>query len=114
MADGEETYRPRGVGLNWYPCFVCGYAPEGGLQTDMAAFVDSRESGQRIVAMFAEAGLTAHLDYRDFEPNWVQVKVGACGEHLPHLHLLQCGTYLTKKIDKRLIGMIQPREKDHH
>ncbi len=35
----------------------------------------------------------AKLDYRDFEPNWIQVKVGACDEHVHCLNDLaeRCG-----------------------
>ena len=30
----------------------------------------------------------AMLDYREHEPDYVQVKVGACDQHLPALQLL--------------------------
>ena len=52
----------------------------------MAAFVDSKEAGERIVKMFKTG---AFLDYRDYEPNWIQVKVGACFSQAPNLQALQ-------------------------
>jgi hypothetical protein len=95
---GEERYSPRGLGSNWLPCFICNppqvnisgllKTPEPDLKMDMAAFVDSKESGERVVDMFRKAGLVAKLDFRKFEPNWVQVKVGACEKHEPNLKVL--------------------------
>ena len=80
-----ENFRPRGIGIAGSPgCFVCGGELE--LMTNMAAFVDSKESGERIVKMFKTG---AYLDYRDYEPNWIQVKVGACEKHTPNLKALQ-------------------------
>jgi hypothetical protein len=80
------------------PCFICNppqvnisgllKTPEPDLKMDMAAFVDSKESGERVVDMFRKAGLVAKLDFRKFEPNWVQVKVGACEKHEPNLKVL--------------------------
>lgn len=83
-------FGPRGQGSNWLPCMVCGPdAPDAkDLRSDMASFVSSREKGLLAVAWFADAGLYAHLDYRDFEPNWVQVKVGACPAHVPLIERL--------------------------
>lgn len=87
-----EFYGTRGLGLNWHECFVCQHKSDGA-QADMAAFVADREAGERVVAMFKEAGATAHLDYRPSEPQWVQVKIGACKAHEANLKLLQatCG-----------------------
>lgn len=79
-------FSPRGVGAGWYSCLICGH--EGG-QADMASFVSSRANGLLAVQWFEDAGLTAHLDYRDHEPNWVQVKVGACAKHEGTLTLLE-------------------------
>lgn len=84
----EEIYQPRGLGLNFLTCYMCN-SHESGAQPDLAAFVQSRESGTRIIEMFEQLGLDAHLDYRPHEPNWVQVKVGACYEHKPNLEKLQ-------------------------
>lgn len=45
---------------------------------DLACFVNSKEAGQRICDVFNNLDseqFSCHLDYRDFEPNWVQVKI---------------------------------------
>jgi hypothetical protein len=80
-------FRPRGIGMNWLPCFICEGDPEI-LRHDMASFVADKAAGERVVAMFEELGLKAQLDFRPSEPNWVQVKVAACLDHLPNLKLL--------------------------
>lgn len=75
--EGGEFFRPRGLGTDWTPgCFVCGGAE--GLYGNVAAFVQCREAGERVVAMF---GAGVRLDYRQYEPDRVQVKVGACAAH---------------------------------
>lgn len=81
----NESFKTRGIGLGGSPgCFVCG--GEQKLMTNMAAFVESKESGENIVEMFQSG---AYLDYRDYEPNWIQVKVGVCDKHVPNLRMLQ-------------------------
>lgn len=61
--DGEgEFFRPRGVGY------------------DLAGFVECKESGERIIKMFEvvlQKPVKTWLDYREYEPNWIQVKVQA-------------------------------------
>lgn len=52
---------------------------------NIAAFVQCKEAGERVVAMFPQG---AWLDYRDYEPDRVQVKIGACDKHLPNLQKL--------------------------
>ena len=83
--DGEgESFHSRGVGLDTTPgCFVCG--GDKRLRKNIAAFIQCKEAGERIVAMFPQG---ARLDYRDFEPDRVQVKIGACDTHLPNLQKL--------------------------
>ncbi|MCK5613360.1 hypothetical protein KAR91_66435 [Candidatus Pacearchaeota archaeon] len=79
------TFRSRGIGLDSCPgCFVCG--PDiAGLLNNISAFVSSKEEGMEILTWF-ESG--AFLDYRPHEPSWIQLKVGACNEHLPNLQKL--------------------------
>ena len=84
----EENYHPRGLGVNWHPCYICNQGGRTSVQTDMAAFVDNKEAGERIIAMYDRLGLHAVLDYRPTEPNWVQVKVGACKKHTSNLKKL--------------------------
>lgn len=76
--------RPRGIGNDWTPgCMCCG--GEKGLHKNISFFVPSRETGEAIVAMFKHG---AFLDWREHEPNWIQVKVGACDAHLENLREL--------------------------
>ena len=58
-------------------------------QPDMSAYVDSKKSGEHVVKMFEVEDSKAFLDFRPHEPNYVQVKVGACERHLPNLEELQ-------------------------
>lgn len=115
-----EQFNTRGIGRNSILCFVCGrgmsygtpreasevggqdnfYYTGGSCQQDMAAFVESQEAGARIVDMFDRK---AYLDYRAFEPNRVQVKVGACKDHEANLmylgELTMCGFITKEKIE---------------
>lgn len=89
-----ELFRPRPLGSNWLPCFVCAKnrTAEAGrwdLVSDFASFVHGKEGGEQVVKMFSLLGLHATLDYRDFEPQWVQVKIGACKDHHPTLESLR-------------------------
>ncbi len=86
-----EIFIVRGIGLDFGgKDYVC--------RANIAAFVESKEAGERVVEMFrrntnctekakknmycfVDGGDPAWLDYRYFEPNWIQVKVGACDEH---------------------------------
>ncbi len=83
----DKTFGPslpfssRGTGTEWgIPCLVCGKDPEHG--TNLSAYVDSKEDGETIVKWFN--GL-AKLDFRPSEPNYVQVKLGACDAHVDAL-----------------------------
>lgn len=96
MSEERHLFRSRGVGNNWYPCFICGHKPLNGCQHDLAGFVDAKQVNELaisvhshpILSMAFHAGVLANLDYRASEPHRVQVKFGACGEHLPNLELL--------------------------
>lgn len=81
---GGEFFHSRGIGLETTPgCFVCG--GNECLHNNVAAFVQCKTSGERVVGMFPHG---ARLDHRDSEPDRVQVKVGACDVHLPNLERL--------------------------
>ena len=57
-----EYWAPRGVGY------------------DLSGFVKSKEAGQRIVDMIyqiIEIKPKSWLDYREYEPNWIQVKINS-------------------------------------
>mgnify|MGYP003419590450 CR=1 FL=1 len=96
---GGEFFSVRGIGTDMTPgCFICG--GDSNFRNNIAAFVKTREAGARVVSMF-ETG--ARLDYRENEPDRVQVKIGACDEHKPNLEklLLLCrgdGIITTAKI----------------
>jgi hypothetical protein len=79
---------------------VCG----GDEKADLAAFVEGKDGGERVVEMFERAGATACLDYREREPNWVQVKIGACQHHLPALERLYDLTRFVRCITPEVIA----------
>jgi hypothetical protein len=82
-----EHFWSRGIGSDYTPgCFVCG-GPTG-LYNNISAFVQCREAGQRIVTMFPTG---VRMDYRDYEPDRIQVKIGACENHLDNLKILHDG-----------------------
>jgi len=83
LDDAGEIFHSRGVGSEYGFCFVCG--KEG--FPNIAAFVQGKAAGSRVVAMFGDRG-GARLDYRKSSPDRVQVKVMACDHHKPSLELL--------------------------
>ena len=72
-------------------------------QPDMASFVESQKAGQRVVELFNTEGSKAFLDFRPSEPKWVQVKVGACEQHLPRLQRLRELTGTSGTITREMI-----------
>jgi hypothetical protein len=84
----SHKYYVRGIGLDRIPsgCFCCGKSEKHYIN-NISGFVENREEGQAITDFFGEHG--ARLDYRDWEPNWIQVKIGSCDEHLPNLRHLE-------------------------
>lgn len=81
---GGEFFKSRGTGRdNTSGCFVCG--GDKGPHRNIAAFVQCKESGERVEAMFKTG---ARLDYREHEPDYVQVKIGACDRHVDNLEKL--------------------------
>jgi len=97
--EGGEFFRSRGIGLDQTPgCFICG--GDDGLNNNISAFVQCKAAGERVVAMFTHG---ARLDYRESEPDRVQVKIGACDTHKAHLEKLceltaQDGTITEAKV----------------
>jgi len=108
--DGPSLkFSSRGLGSDQVPgCFVCGARYRDAEATEkqyicmsnIAAFVESQASGNMIVTWF---GNLARLDYRDYEPNYIQVKVGACNEHFPMLQKLDRLTSVHGVIRKTMI-----------
>ena len=77
----------RGIGRDRCPgCFVCNDGDVSRMMSNISMFVGSRQDGEMIVEMFPHHG--ARLDYRSNEPDWIQVKVGACDNHVPNLEKL--------------------------
>lgn len=111
-----EFYQSRGPGLSHDPCFICGRGgseagQSGTLQMDMAAFVKDKEAGERVVEMFWAMKGHARLDYREYEPQWVQVKIGACLLHEPNLQLLVEETHRRDKtISLDILKRVWPRK----
>lgn len=80
-----QFFNSRGIGSDYVPAdFVTG-EPIDGLAANISGFVRSKEAGEKIVEMFKGR---ARLDYREREPNWIQVKVGVRTENVGALHLL--------------------------
>ena len=95
---GGEFFSSRGIGYDSFPaCFVCGAQNDGDHAhgDNIAAFVRSRQAGERVVQMF---GGRARLDYREWEPAWIQVKLGSCKKHLPCLEMLDSLTHANNRI----------------
>lgn len=89
--EGSEFFGSRGLGLDGgLKCFCCNSETidsEGHKYlNNISGFVRSREAGERVEAMFE--GTAARLDFRKFEPTWIQVKIGACDEHKNNLETL--------------------------
>lgn len=82
--NGGEFFRARGIGKDWTPgCFVCG--GEKKVYNNLAGFVNTKEAGERAMLLFDKG---ARVDYREHDPDYVQVKIGACNNHLENLEKL--------------------------
>lgn len=115
-------FASRGIGSSWDRCFVCAEAPlkdglgEGSTHENLAAFVEGRAGGEAVLALFQDRGLTASLDWRESEPNWVQIKVGVCRAHQASLRLLDRVTAVNDEISSKAIAYCLPgvrTERDH-
>lgn len=99
--DRGVNVRPRGIGKGHSLCWVCGTNPTS-VQHEMAMFVDSKADGERVLSVLSFLGGQGRLDFRPSEPDWIQVKLGACeGEHLhqlDHLYELLRTNPFTKQV----------------
>ena len=86
-------FASRGIGIAWISCFVCGGKPD--MKSNLASFVNSKEDGEIITSWFSHGAV---LDFREHEPNWIQVKIGACQGHLEALKKLEEKTLIHKVI----------------
>jgi len=99
-------FKSRGIGMDVCPgCFVCG--GEECMMTNVSAFVETKEDGEKIVSWFKQG---AKLDYRDFEPSWIQVKIGACEKHLRNLEEISCPNGLHNVIRKNDVKRCEEME----
>lgn len=81
----EEFFYSHGIGLGVTPgCFCCGRGE--GTHHCITALVDSKEAGERIVRLFEGKGACLVFDPKN--PSIVQVRIGACDEHLLRLERL--------------------------
>lgn len=81
------SFKCRGIGLDSIErCFVCGHETPH-VTPNIAAFVESKGEGEKIVKYFYPG--SARLDYREHEPEWIQVKIGACEDHKFCLEVLR-------------------------
>lgn len=112
---GGEFFHSRGIGLDNVPCFMCP-GSETTLRDNIAAFVQCKAAGERVVEMFRKiAGGGARLDYRNHEPDRVQVKVGACKKHRPNLDRLnelvgESDGILTENILREVTGVANKKK----
>lgn len=102
LEDGDVSFASRGIGNDWVECFVCGGKRDvpSGVNHNISGFVNSKQDGERIRAWFREK---AWLDYRKREPNWIQLKIGACDNHLANLEKLESLTVLSSTINSDMI-----------
>ena len=107
-----EKLAVRGIGLDEVPgCFVCGaiWRDEAARKarnsylSNISAFVKTKEVGEKIVAMFPRG---ARLDFRPTEPDWIQVKIGACSAHYLLLDRLMRMMVMRDEIDAETVKEI--------
>lgn len=78
-------FSPRGIGSGSGVCFICGHKPMTA-HAELAGFTgNTRHEGELAHRVFRAAGMETRLDWREHEPTWVQVKIGACQAHAMQL-----------------------------
>lgn len=108
---GGEFFRARGIGLDSTPgCFVCAKPrrtddpAKSELMNNIAAFVQCKDAGERVAEMFNKRASSARVDYREREPDRVQLKVGACDAHIKNLKILLLLTELSGVVTDEIIA----------
>lgn len=99
-------WNARGIGYDSVPCFVTKKLERSG-RPNISGFVSSREDGDKVKAIF---GGYAFVDYRDFEPHRIQVKVGVEKEHEEVLERLMIAVNDGILTPKRLAWAVNPPE----
>lgn len=88
----------RGIGLeSRLLCFVCGSADDSHLN-NIYGFIQSQQDGQK-----ASHWVRARVDFRDYEPNWIQLKIGACDAHLENLRALNTLTRVSDTLTPEMV-----------
>lgn len=81
--------QPRPIGTDTCPCCVfCGDGKDSPsmYRRNISLFVHSKADGEKVVDWFkADDYNGAWLDFREYEPNYLQVKMGACSDHYQKL-----------------------------
>ena len=95
--------RTRGIGKDYCTCFMCKDG-EKKLMHNIAMFVNSKLEGEAIVQHFQYG---AWLDYRENEPNWIQVKVGACNSHYDLLAQLDHVISIHQTVSRAMVDEIR-------
>jgi hypothetical protein len=97
-------WQPRGIGSDYNLIdLVSGDTHD--LVSNISGFALSKEDGERLVSEIFDG--RARLDFREHEPNWIQVKVGCTDEAvLSHLRTLVVGNgnIITKDIVRRALA----------
>lgn len=94
----SEFFYSRGLGLDYVPaCYVCG-EKSSHCMDNIAAFVETKAAGERILKMFEPHTAFMRLDFRAREPEWIQMKLGTCKRHVPNLEALHRLTHEAGKI----------------
>lgn len=94
--------RDCGLDCNFKNCYACGCSLEKYANHNLSGFVESKEQGESAVKLFREG--SAWLDYREREPNWIQVKIGACEDCKDCLNSLNKLTRVTSTINSLMIN----------
>lgn len=101
-----EFFSSRGIGMDSTPgCFLCG-GPDS-LRSNISGYVRCKASGERVVEML---GRGTRLDYREFEPDYVQVKIGACKKHIGNLERLHELTSKDGIISMEIVDMARKEQ----
>ena len=100
LRKGGIKFSSRGFGKEWVSCFIC---KKGKLNDNVSGFVKSKSDGEKIKKMFKKH---ISLDYRPSEPNYIQVKIGACEKHLEKLRKLVKHTHRSGTIEQWMVDEV--------
>lgn len=100
-------FTSRGIGQEFgLRCFVTGDDNDGYCMPNISGFVDSKENGEAICAFVPGS----YLDYREHEPNYIQVKIGAHPDQIVKLRRLNDAILELGVIHKTMVEKIIGKE----